>query len=301
MNPKINILERVHDGRSKQLPPRILFCGPEGVGKTTWASHAPEPVFICPEDGLFAFDHLPRFVPGSLIELTEYLQALRGLEKCPYGSLVIDTADWLERLIHRRLCERDGKPDIEAYGYGKGYTLAEAELGKVLAELDAIRVAHGLWIILLAHVQISKFDDPAGESWDRYSYKGNKKFGGILREWPDACLFAVYEVHKTKDREAGRAKVIGGDRIVHTEWSPGWDAKNRLSLPATLPLDWDAFVEAYQANRPEVLRARVKALAASAKLPEKQKAQAEEWLAKLDRQTPEKLKEAIAKLEKLQA
>ena len=33
-------------------PPRILIYGPHGIGKTTFGSQAPDPVFIPTEDGL---------------------------------------------------------------------------------------------------------------------------------------------------------------------------------------------------------------------------------------------------------
>jgi hypothetical protein len=136
----MSILARVKRGDA-ELPPRILIAGPEGIGKSTIASQAPSPLFICSEDGLTGLEHVARFSPSSLQELNALLDEL-VTNPGEYKSLVIDTADWLERMIYDGICKRDGKANIEDYGYGKGYTIAEQELVSVLAKLDQIRHAH---------------------------------------------------------------------------------------------------------------------------------------------------------------
>jgi hypothetical protein len=49
------MLSKLQRGRSAK-PPRILCYGIEGVGKSTFASQAPKPVFIQCEDGLDELD-----------------------------------------------------------------------------------------------------------------------------------------------------------------------------------------------------------------------------------------------------
>ena len=291
----MSILDKIKRGNG-DLPPRILVSGPEGVGKSTLGSNAPSPLFISAEDGLTGLDHVQRFSPTDLSDLHAMLD---GLSADPSGfkTIVVDTTDWLERLVCASICKRDNKSDIEDYGYGKGYVIMEGELVKLLQKFDALRHKHRLGIVLLAHVHIRAFNDPRGEAWDRYEMKGHKKFTGILREWPDACLFAVFEVFKTKDK-AGHEKAIGGERILHTEWSPAWDAKNRLNLPATLPLDWNELQAAIAANSPTTLRAAIRAAHALAALPEADQPRWEAWLTKLDTFTPDKLKAALEKLQK---
>ena len=48
----MTLLEKIHRGRAPR-PPRILAYGVEGIGKSTFASEAPRPVFIQTEDGGF--------------------------------------------------------------------------------------------------------------------------------------------------------------------------------------------------------------------------------------------------------
>lgn len=291
----MNIFDKIKRGEA-DLPPRIVLAGPEGIGKSTFASKAPAPLFIAAEDGLTGLEHVQRITPHTLDDLYALLDAM---EPASFKSVVIDTADWLERFVAAAICKRDGHDNIEAYGYGKGYTVLEVEMVKILGKLDALR-AKKMNIIILSHVNIRTFTDPAGPSWDRYEMKGHKKWTGLLREWPDTCLFAVREVFKTKDRKDGKEKAIGGDRIIHTVWSPAWDAKNRMNLPETLPLDWDALQNAIKDNSPVALRERVKKLHATAKIDAAEKARWDKWMAAMDCQSPDKLKTVIEKLQTLQ-
>ena len=281
----------------ESLPPRVSLAGPEGIGKSTFGASAPSPLFISQEDGLTGLDHVARVNPESFADVLSLVDELAA-SGSEYRTLVIDTMDWLERSIHAFVCARDGKAGIEDYGYGKGYKVAEAELVLLLSKLDHLRQKQKMGVVLLSHVQIKPFNSPDGTTWDRYEAKGHKGFSGILREWPDACLFAVYEVFKTKDKGEQRERVIGGDRIIHTQWSPGWDAKNRLGLPETLPLSWDDFSVAVEANRPDKLRDEYTALLKTADMPEADRAK---W-GKIEVATlpPDRIKNGIAKLKSLQ-
>ncbi len=54
----------------------------------------------------------------------------------------------------------------------------------------------------------------------------------------DAILFARLQVY-TRKTEAGRTKGVGDARVLETQESPAWLAKNRYALPASLPLSWE--------------------------------------------------------------
>jgi hypothetical protein len=294
----MSILAKIRRGNAA-VPHRIVVAGPEGIGKSTLAAGAPKPLFIAAEDGLTGLEHVKRISPSGLNELYEILDALIVSVE-GHETIVIDTVDWMERMIYDGICSRDSKSNIEDYGYGKGYTVAEAELVKILGKLDQIRTSHNVWIILLSHVEIKTFQDPRGDSWDRYQMKGNKRMTGILREWPDACLFATYEVFKTKEKGSQREKAIGGERKLQTQWTPAWDAKNRLGLPEQIPLSWEALIAEIKSNSPDALREKVKALYSTAKIPEDRKAAWTKFTASLSDVPPEKLRGAIEKLTELQ-
>ena len=95
-----------------------------------------------------------------------------------------------------------------------------------------------------------------------------------------------------------KAKAIGGEnRIVHTVHSAAWDAKNRFGLPAVLPLDMGAILEAIQNGQPAdtaTLKTRLEGLVAQ--LPEGEKREkATAWI-RAGKFTPQQLQVAINKI-----
>jgi len=290
------ILSKIKRG-TPGLPNRFLFAGPEGIGKSTLASKAPSPLFVCAEDGLTGLDHVQRFVPETLDDLNTLVdEMILAPQTFDCKTLVIDTTDWLERLIAQSVCKRDGKSDIEDYGFGKGYVVLENELVSLLQKFDQLRQTAKIGIVMLSHVHIRTFNDPTGPSYERYEMKGHKRFTGILREWPDMCGFLTSEVFSTKEKGKQREKIIAGERVIKTQGSPAWDAKNRLNLPETIPMEWDALDLAIRENSPEAFRTKVKELFATAKLDDKAKATWTKWLTGIDGISSDKLQQAIAKL-----
>ena len=51
----MGMLDSIQSGKENR-PPRIMIYGAEGVGKSTFAASAPNPVFIQTEDGLGEID-----------------------------------------------------------------------------------------------------------------------------------------------------------------------------------------------------------------------------------------------------
>ncbi len=266
-------------GRQQQ-PIRALIYGPEGVGKSTFGANSPKPIFLGAEDGTAALDvvRFPR--PDSLDAVYDALAFLRSPEGEAFESLVVDSLDWLEPLIWDFVVKRDGEKSIESYGYGKGYTAAIDEWRKLLRALES--VAKRCNVILLAHSMIRPFKNPAGEDFDRYELKLHAKAAGLVKEWVDAVLFAQYETYAKKDEKTKRVRGVDtGARLIFTERRAAYDAKNRYSLPESLPLSWSDFAAAVvqgQTAAPAELRAEVLRKAES--LPEDVKSKVQEVVAK---------------------
>lgn len=221
---------------SNGLPEKIVLYGSEGWGKTTWSSKAENPIFISTEGGLKAVtvDSFPE--PKSWQDVFDAIDTLR-IEKHDYKTLVIDTADWTEMLCQSFLLERDKKQSIEDYGYGKGYVLSFEEWKKLLLPLDNLRSEKNMDIIFLAHSQIKTFNNPAGENWDKFEMKLDRRISALLKEWADCVLFGNYDVAVDIKKGQSKGKGYGGDRVIYTTHSPAWDAKNRSSLPEVLSSD----------------------------------------------------------------
>lgn len=224
-----------------ETPNRTLLYGVEGIGKTTFGAGAPAPIFIGAEDGTGHLD-VERFPqPESWIHVREALTTLRR-EQHSYRTLVIDTLDWAEPLLWKFICERDGKKDIEDYGYGKGYVAALDEWRVLVNDLEQLRTAKGMQVVLLAHSWIKPFKNPEGDDFDRYEMKIHAKAAGLLKEWSDVVLFANYETFAHKDDKTKRVRGVStGARLCYTTRTAAYDAKNRFSLPESIPLDWDEY------------------------------------------------------------
>ncbi|MBQ7600638.1 MAG: ATP-binding protein, partial [Lachnospiraceae bacterium] len=106
----MGMLEMIQSGRENR-PPRIMIYGSEGVGKSTFAASAPNPVFIQTEDGLGELDCRKFPLAHSLAEVLAQLTALRD-EQHDVQTVVVDSADWLERLIFDEVCREFGVRSI---------------------------------------------------------------------------------------------------------------------------------------------------------------------------------------------
>lgn len=243
----------------KDVPLFVALYSPEGFGKTTWASQAPNPLFFDIEHGTsqldvqrFVFDESGRTTPASLGEVMLGLRAVE-VEEHDFKTVVIDTADALEALIHAQVVADANEAKIkgiEDFGYGKGYVAALDRWRVVVAQLERLR-ARGLNVIVLAHSHIKTFKDPASEGWDRYQLKLHQSAAGLIKEKAEIVLFGNFEEFAAKDERTKRIRGVSeGARVLHTVHSPAWDAKNRHGLPDVMPLDWDTFYAACKAHQP---------------------------------------------------
>jgi len=246
------LIEKIHRG-ARAAPPRILIYATEGLGKSTTGAQSPKPVFIQTEDGLDQIDcdSFPR--AASYGDVVAALSALYA-ESHDYETVVIDTLDWLERLIWDEVCREYGVKSIEKVdgGYAKGYTHALTQWREILNGLDALRNERGMAVILLAHAKVEKFEDPESVAYDRYSPRLHKHAAALITEWCDAVLFATRKF-RTQTEDAGFNKkrsiavalgAEGGERVLRTVGGPSCIAKNRFGLPTELPLAWSALMAA---------------------------------------------------------
>lgn len=220
-------------------PVKVVLYGPEGIGKSTFASMFPDPVFLDTEGGTKRLNvaRLPAPTSWQML-MDEVAEVARG--NVPCGTLVIDTADWAEQLCIETVCARFKVKGIEDFGYGKGYTYAKEEFARLLDALGDV-LAAGKHVVVTAHAQISRFEQPdAVGSYDRWTMKTSKQVAPLLREWCDMLLFANYKtvVEKSGAGANAKNKASGGKRVLYTTHNPCWDAKNRFGLPDEVPFEF---------------------------------------------------------------
>ena len=227
---------------------RLSCYGPEGIGKSTFASQFPDPLFIDTEGGTKQLD-VSRFpTPETWQELLDEIDAvIEEPEIC--RTLVIDTIDRAEVLLVNALLKEGGVDSIEKYGggYSKGYVaMAERFLKDFLNRLDRV-IAKGVNVTLVAHAQMRKFESPDDQPYDRWELKVSKKVAPIVKEWSDILLFMNYDI--TVIEENGKAKAKGrAKRMMHANHHPTYDAKNRYGLPDDMPLDFKPLEAIYRGD-----------------------------------------------------
>ena len=219
---------------------KVVIYGPEGIGKSTFAAEFPNPVFIDTEGSTDNMDVARLDKPTSWTMLVNEIAFIKA-NPTECGTLVIDTIDWAESMAVADVCAQHGKKGIEDFGWGKGYTYVQEEMGRFLNSLSDL-VDMGINVVLTAHAQIKKFEQPDEMgSYDRYELKLGQKTGSktapLVKEWADMVLFANYKT-LVMTTDNGKKKAQGGERVMYTNHRPAWDAKNRHGLPDEMPFHY---------------------------------------------------------------
>jgi hypothetical protein len=219
----------------RQAAVRGTIYGIEGIGKTTLATQFPAPLVLDTEDGTNHIDVARASIhdwKSLTLALTELAVNAQG-----FKTIVIDSADWAEKLLIEWLLKTSGKKSIEDFGFGKGYTMVAEHWTRFLASCDVL-IGQGINVVFVAHSTVKRTSPPdQTDGFDRYELKLTKQSAPLLREWCDLLLFCTYKT-KLIEGSDGRLKAQGGkERIMHAEHSAAWDAKNRFDLPAEMPMD----------------------------------------------------------------
>lgn len=232
-------LQSIQSG-PQPTPPLIIVVGVPGVGKSTFASQAPDAVFIKTEDGLGNLDVKSFPLATSWEDVNAQLDVLLN-ETHAFSTMVFDSLDWYERLIWDKVARDMKVPSIEGIPYGKGYAHAVDRWAEFYAKCVKLRDTKNMMIVFTAHSDVIAFDDPEKGRYSRYNIKLHKAASALSVEAVDAVFFANYDVviksdnlgfGNTKNRAMG-----SGTRFLYTQERPAYIAKNRYSLPEQIPLD----------------------------------------------------------------
>lgn len=261
-----------------QKAKKVVIYGPEGIGKSTFASHFPKPVFIDTEGSTNGMDIVRTDKPTSWELLRSYVKELGNSGE--FQTIIIDTIDWAEQLCIESICAAHQKKGIEDFGYGNGYVYEKEEMGKFLNSLQDI-VDKGINVVLTAHAQLRKFEQPDEMgAYDRWELKLGKKTSSqispLVKEWADMVLFANYKTIAVKvDEKGNKFKGQGGERVMYTSHHPCWDAKNRDGLPPEMPFSYQGIAHLFgNITAPQTAPAAPKAQPEPAPAPEPEPAPA---------------------------
>ena len=233
---------------------KVCFYGPQGIGKSTIASQAPDPYFFSFEEGTNDLDVRRTKLITSVDQYKSYAkQLLDNLSKLNVKTLVIDGVDGLDQCLQQSVVDHFNRHDeklqanpaksINDIGYGKGWKELEKKWHIVCKYSFSKFIDAGVHVVLLAHSGVRRIDEPDKDPFDRYDLRIHEKAAYHVRAWLDEMFFCTYLMNTRKD--GNKNKAIGKyERAMFCEPCPQYEAKHRLkSIPAELPMSWDAYAQ----------------------------------------------------------
>jgi hypothetical protein len=207
----------------KHFAPKLYVYGREGIGKTTFVTHCPNPLIIDFDGGAERYN-IDILKVGSSDEL---INALIELRQSEYKTIAIDTLESLERMIYAEICRKAKVDSIEKAfgGFGKGYIAAGETMSRILNALSAL-LPYRKMPVVLGQCEIKSISDPEGEI-AMYAPRAHKHVAVRVMEWADIIGFATRE----KSSATGT-----GDRVMFTSPTTRAMAKSRLPLPEQIDL-----------------------------------------------------------------
>lgn len=240
-----------------QRPVRVSLYGVDGVGKTSFAAGAPNPIFIATEDGTHHVD-VHRFnTPESWEDLVGPEGAISNLylkKDHGYKTVVVDSLDWAEALCNDYVVAQynaeQNKPveTVTDIPYGGWKMRKLTAFSTMIRALNTLWRDHDMNVILVSHANIVRFDDPERDTYERYELKLFRDLAAKVREWSDYNLFANYDMSIKQVGQGFNQRQVGqshGKRLLFSQRRAAYDAKARYPIPERLDLSWESFWDAH--------------------------------------------------------
>ena len=254
-----SFLERIgSEADSDDVGFSIMLYGKEGVGKTSFAAFAPNPLFIVDsqEHGIHRLKK-SRQVPSGIavgpdIETWDgLLAALYEVQTSDHSfeTVVIDSLTGMQRLCFKACCDAEWQGDFTKEGFfafnNGPKTAAQKYWPDFLQALTDLQ-QQNINVILIGHSVIKPFQNPEGADYDRIIPDLDKAVDSITKRWAGSVLYLKHNVDLSKVGQ--KMKASGGEqRILCTEYDAAYDAKNSYGFPPLMePFNspkegWDMF------------------------------------------------------------
>jgi len=231
------VIERGPTNKRGEL---ICLYGVGGIGKSTLASYAPDPLFIDVNDGTTKMDVARVSGIKTWLEMLSVIQDEALVD--PFKTIVLDTLTDAEHLaVDHTIAtvpHEKGKPivSIEDYGFGKGLQHVYETFYGLLPAIHKL-ASSGKNVVLIAHDCLATVPNPDGADWLRWEpllqhpNSGKSSIRLLIQNTVDHLIRIGYDV-SVKDGK-GRGS---GTRTIYPCAQASFMAKSR-SLREPLPFE----------------------------------------------------------------
>lgn len=227
-------------------PPIVFLYSGAKTGKTTLASEFPAPLYCRTGEGERQSTGKPMKTFGVSDSYQDVIDQMDWMLEAEHDrqTFVLDAADGLETHINAEACARNGWPNIEAPGYGAGYTAAESIWHEFMAKVFALKKA-GYFVVIISHVKQKTVPGVTTDSHPKYLPNLRDNIGAYVCDNADLIGFLHQRV-TIKTEELGFKKTAkraesGGDIVIAVQGRPGFVAGNRYEIPTpTIPFKMGA-------------------------------------------------------------
>lgn len=179
--------------------PKFMVYSLPGMGKTTLASQMKNSIIIDLEGGA---NYIETARTEQITNIETFKSALIELWKAPereFDYIVIDTVDWLVRLIVEDVAEidknhLDNTLNRSNGGYGNGKQVLENHIRTWLLPLLVALNKKGYGICLLAHADKKDMLDSDGTTIEQITPKIDPVTLNAFVEWCDAIFYLKQDV-----------------------------------------------------------------------------------------------------------
>ena len=230
-------------------PPKIVIFGKPGTGKSRFAAGMPEPFFIRTEDrhahlSVKADDHIVTEWADLVFNQLDWLLK----EKHQFKTVVLDTADSAEKIVHAYVCQRAGTDNIsdpKALAFHRGYKEAAMLWEKeILSRLTELNEQKKIMPVILSHVSTTYEMHPVYGDYPKFTMGVDASRNGLaskIYKWADLVMMLDWQTTTVGKEDQGTLRLRStGQRVLRIAPRAGWDTKESYDLPESIDVPEDA-------------------------------------------------------------